>query len=65
MKIEPVPSAGGVAGLRNGDTLVLGNTGASRCGELADDPAVGELIVDDYRIAVAAILAGAAKAGPN
>jgi hypothetical protein len=38
---------------------------AAGLGKLADDPSVSELIVHHYRIAVAASLAGAAKAGPD
>ena len=65
MKIVPVPGAGCVACLGNGDALVLRNISATWSGELANNPSIGELIVDHYRITVAAILAGAAKAGPN
>ena len=53
MKTVPVPGAGGVACLRNGDALILRNTRAAGNGELADDPSVGELVVDHHRITAA------------
>ena len=65
MKTVTKRGAGGIAGLRNGDALVLRNTGAARSGELADDPSIGELVVDHHRITAAAKLTGAAKAGPD
>ena len=64
VEVVPVPGAGGVAGLGYGNTLVLGDRGAARDSKLADNPAVGELIIDHHRI-TAATLASAAKAGPN
>ena len=57
-----VVGAGRVTGLRDRDALVSRN-GGSR--ELADQPAVGELVVEDDRIAVAVELAVAAEARPE
>ena len=65
MKVVAVPGARSITGLRNGDTLVLRHSGASRRCELADNPTVGKLIVNHDRITVATILAGAAKSRPN
>ena len=65
MEVVPIPCARGVASLGYCDAFVLGHTGASWCGELADNPSVGELIVHHYRIAIAAILARTAEARPN
>ena len=65
MKVVSIPGAGCVACLRNGDALVLRDSRAARSSELADNPSVGELIVNYYRITIATVLAGATKARPN
>ena len=62
MKAIAVIRAGGIARDGDGDALVGRDPGAC---ELADDPAVGELVVDHDRVAVAIGLANAAKAGPD
>jgi len=57
-----IVSAGGIRGSRDGDALV----GRNRCaGELADEPAVGDMVVEDDGVAVAIALADAAEAGPD
>ena len=58
-----VPSAGGIAGLRNGDTLDLRDAGSSYR-ELTDNPPVSQRIIDHHRIATASLTV-AAKARPN
>ena len=65
MKVVPIPGTSSIAGLGDSDTLVLGNRRAARHGELANNPSVGELIIYDYRITAATILARPAETGPN
>ena len=55
-------SAGRVGRGGDGDALVCRN---GRPGELADEPAVGELVVEHDRVAVAGRLADAGEAGPE
>src|SRR5439155_9710927 len=56
------PAAGRIARRRDGDALI----GRHRdTGELGDDPAVGELVVEDDRVAVAVVLTDAAEAAPE
>ena len=61
---EGVPRvrAGRIAGRRHGDTLEVRRR-ADR--ELLDDPAVGETVVDDRRVAVVVVLTAAAEAAPE
>ena len=58
-------AAGGVARGRHRDAVEVGDRGAVRArdGELVDDPAIGELVVDDARVAVVVCLAESAEAG--
>ena len=65
VKVVPIPGTSSIAGLGDSDTLVLGNRRAARHGELANNPSVGELIICDYRITAATILARPAETGPN
>ena len=65
MKGVAVPAAGGIARLRNSDTLVLRNAAPDWDCELADNPAIGKRIIHCHRVATAASLAGAAKASPD
>ena len=62
MKGIAIVSAGGIRGSRDGDALVGWDR---RAGELADEPAVGEMVVEDDRVAPASGLADAAEAGPD
>ena len=62
IKAIAVPGSSRVPGLRHGDALRHWN---ANTGELADDPAVSQLIIDHYRIAAAAEFADAAKARPE
>ena len=59
-KVIAIVSAGGIRGRRDGDALV----GWGRTGELADEPAVGDMVVEHDRVA-AATGADAAEAGPD
>src|SRR6266550_8240533 len=56
MKLVTIVSAGGVARLRNGDTLIHRDAGPGRNGRLAHDPAVREPIIVHYRVAAAGSL---------
>ncbi len=62
MKAVAVIAAGRVGRGGDGDALVRYERGA---GELADEPAVGDLIVEHDRVAVAGELAKSAEAGPD
>ena len=61
VKAIAIVSAGGIAGRRDSYALI----GNASTGELADHPAVSDMIVEDYWIAMATTLANTAKAGPN
>src|SRR5262249_32712262 len=63
MKAVAMVRAGGVARDRDRDALV--GRSISRRRELTDDPAVGELIIEQYGIAAARSLADAAEAAPD
>src|SRR6185369_15916525 len=53
LEVVDVVRARRVAGLRDGDALVEWRRCARACeGELAEQPAVGHLVVHDYRVAV-------------
>ena len=65
VKTVAVPRTSGIASLRNGDTLILRVSHTIRRGELADDPSVGELVIDYDWIAARSILAGAPKTRPQ
>ena len=56
-----IVTAGGIAGRGDSDAFI-GNVSA---GELADEPAVGKVVVENDRVALASRLADAAKAGPD
>src|SRR6185295_340827 len=62
MKAVAVVTSGGIAGRRYRNALVCRNT---RAGKLTDEPTIGELIVEHYRVAVARGFAGTTKAGPD
>ena len=62
MEAVAVVAAGRIAGGRDRDALVGRD---ARAGELADDPAVGDLVIEHHRVAGAAVLADAAKAAPQ
>ena len=64
MKAVAVVCAGSISGGGNGDALV-GNWAAGRAGELADDPAISQVIVEHNGIATAAGLADTTKASPD
>src|SRR5206468_12100769 len=64
MKAVAVVCAGSISGGGNGNALV-GNWAAGRAGELGDDPAIGQVIVEHDRIATAAGLADTTKASPD
>src|SRR6266568_7203531 len=57
-----VPTAGGIAGRGDCDAFVSGDAGA---GELADEPAIGKLVVERYWVAIAGGFARTTKATPN
>src|SRR5437879_3978282 len=57
-KVVNVILAGGVGTLRDGDTFVIISTGYS---ELTHQPAVGQLVVDDDRVAIIIVGAGGAR----
>src|SRR5205085_7045815 len=61
MKAITIVSAGGIAGGRDSYALI----GNASTGELADHPAIGNMVVEDYRIAVATTQADAGEASPN
>lgn len=61
MKPIAIVSAGGIRGCRDSNTLI----GWRRTGELAYEPPVGGLVVNDNRVATAIGFADPAKAGPN
>ena len=54
MKAIAIPSAGGIAGRGDSDALVGDWGAASRARELTDDPAIGQLIIQNNGIAGAA-----------
>src|SRR6185295_19704443 len=62
MKAVAVVTSGGIAGRRYRNALVCRNT---RAGKLTDEPTIGELIVEHYRVAVASGFAWTTKAGPD
>jgi hypothetical protein len=64
VKTVAVICAGGIGGGGNGDALV-GNRAAGRASELADNPAIGQVIVEHDWIATPAGLADTAKASPD
>ncbi|PZR75012.1 MAG: hypothetical protein DLM73_06450 [Chthoniobacterales bacterium] len=64
VKAVTVVSAGGVGRGRDGDALI-GDRPARNAGELADQPAVGQVIVEHDWIAMSAGFTDAAKAGPD
>ena len=64
MKTVSVPPTGGITSLRNSDALILRQICAARRGELCNDPAVSELIIEYHWITAGPTLAGAAKARP-
>jgi len=65
VKAVAIVGAGGVGGRRDGDALI-GDRGAARSArKLGDDPAVRDVIIEHDRVAKAAVLAGAAEAGPD
>ena len=62
MKGITIVGPGSIRAGRDGDALVRWN---GRPGELANQPAIGDVIVKDDGIAVAIALADATKAGPD
>jgi hypothetical protein len=66
-EVEPVAVVGAarVAGTRDGDALVGDDARGVVAGELRDDPAVGQLVVEHYRVAVPVELAQAAEPAPQ
>ena len=62
MKAVAIVGAGGVARGGDGDALVRRDR---RARELADEPAVGELVIEHDRVALPVVCANAAKAGPD
>ena len=62
MKGVAVPTAGGIAGRGDCNAFVSGDAGA---GELADEPAIGKLVVERYGVAIAGGFARTTKATPN
>ena len=65
VKAVTIVSAGGIRGRRDGDALVGDRRAARGAGKLGDDPPVRDVIIEDDRVAKAAVLAGAAEAGPD
>ena len=61
VKAIAIVSAGRIRRSRDSDALV----GRAAPGELADEPAVGNMVVEDNRVAVATGLANTAEAGPD
>src|SRR5437660_9888977 len=64
MKAVAVVCAGSISGGGNGDALV-GHWAAGRAGELADDAAISQVIVEHNGNATAAGLADTSKASPD
>src|SRR5437762_1352387 len=62
VKTIAIVRAGGIRGSRDGDALISRDR---HPGELADEPAVGKMVVEHDRIATAIALADAAEAGPD
>src|SRR5215813_408 len=62
MKVITEVGACGITGGGDGHALVSGH---ARAGELADDPAISELIVEHDRVAAARRLTNSAEALPN
>jgi hypothetical protein len=65
MKAVAIVSAGGIGGRRDGDAFVGDRRAARGTGKLGDDPPVRDVIIEDDWVAKAAVLAGAAEAGPD
>src|SRR4029453_3007269 len=65
MKLVTIVSAGGVARLRNGDTLIHRDARGGRNGRLAHAPAVRQPIIVHYRVAAAGSLTDSAKPTPQ
>ena len=63
MKAVAIVGAGGIARRGNGHALV--RHGRTAAGELGDDPAIGQVIVEHDRVAGAAGLANPAKTSPE
>jgi hypothetical protein len=57
-----IVGAGSIRGSGDGDALVGGDR---RACELADEPAVGNTVIESDRVATAIVLADTAKAGPD
>src|SRR5438105_6310342 len=62
MKGIAIVSAGGIRGSRDGNAL-FGRD--SRTGELADEPAIGDMVVEDDGITLATTRAETAEPGPD
>ena len=60
MKAIAIVCAGGIGGRRDGDTLV-GSAYRPWPGKLGDDPAVRDMVIEDDRVAAAAVLAAPPK----
>ncbi|HAF14622.1 MAG TPA: hypothetical protein DCK99_13180 [Blastocatellia bacterium] len=65
MKAIAIPSAGGITGRGDRDAFVGNWSAARRSRELADDPAAGQLIIENDWVAGAAVLACTAEAAPD
>ena len=65
MKAIPIIGAGGIARGGNRHAFISDRRASGRAGELADHPAIGQLIIKHDRIAKAASLAGTAEPAPK